>query len=381
MRAQTTALQEAARNIQTKIDVNKGALAGAEADLRDAKDELRGTGDGLRAFEETLASFGNGSVDRGLDKVIERLGARNQARQLQAELEQDQPNLDEVVAQVRAAEDDGESWDTLKKRLKAARTTRDQAKGNLGNIESQLEEGEEKKNALRRKLDNFTRTLASFGDGSVDRGLDEVIERIGARNQARQLQAELEQDQPNLDEVVAQIRAAEADGETWDSLAEDLKAIDTNLQELNAEELELGEPIGRLKSEIQNIQSEEATDQVQEEIELLEARMLDVRERRDRLFLLARLVQEADRRFREEHQPALLKRAGKYVGQITGGRYDRIVIGETGEKFFSLRDPANSRLRKMSDRFSQGIKEQSILLCGWPPSNIWTPTKSVFPFS
>ncbi len=358
LRAQATALQEAARIIQTKIDVNKATLAGAETDLREAMDELRSTGDRLRTFEETLASFADGSVDRGLDEVIERLDARNQARQLQAELEQDQPNLDEVVAQAHAAEADGESWDTLKERLKATRTTRDQAKGKLGNIESQLEEVEKKQNALRGELDTCTKTLASFADGSVDRGLDEVIKRLDARNQAHQLQAELEQNQPNLDEVVAQVHAAEANGETWDSLAEDLKVIDTSLQGLIAEERELGEPIGRLKSEIRNIEREETASQVQEEIELLEAQMLDVRESRDRLFLLAKLVQEADRRFREEYQPALLNQAGKYVDQITGGRYDRIVIGEAGEKFFSLRDPANSQLRKMSDPFSKGIKEQ-----------------------
>ena len=329
--AQATVLREATRTIQTKIDVNKGALAGL--DMRDAKDELRSTGRELRAFEETLASFGDGSVDRGLDEVTERLDARNQACQIQAQLEQNQPNLGEVVAQIRAAEDDGETWDTLKERLKATRTIRDQAKGKLGDIESQLEEREKEQNALRGEFDAFRKTLASFGDGSVDRGLDEVIKRLDARNRARQFQAQLEQDQPNLGEVVAQIRAAEDDGETWVSLAEDLKEIDASLEELIAEEQKLGESIGRLNSEIQHIRSEETADQVQEEIELVEARMLGVRESRDRLFLLAKLVKEADRRFREEHQPALLKKAGKYVDQITGGRYDRIVIGEAGEKF------------------------------------------------
>ena len=115
---------------------------------------------------------------------------------------------------------------------------------------------------------------------------------------------------------------------------------------------------GGWKSEVQRIQGEETADQVRGEIELVNNQMLDAKESRDRLFLLTRLVQEADRRFREEHQPALLKQAGRYVDQITGGRYDRIMIGEAGEKFFSLRDPANSELRKMSDPFSQGIKEQ-----------------------
>ena len=355
--AQAAALQGAIQTIQTKIDVNKGALPVAEAALGDAKEELRGTSERLRTFGATLASFGNGSVERGLDKAIERLDAQNQADQLQAQLEQDHPNLDDVVAQIHAAEATGETWDLLRERLEAARTSRDQAKGKLEIIQPQLEEMEWKQNARRGKLDDFTSVLASFGDGSVERDLDKAIERLNAQNQADQLQAQLEQNQPNLDDVLAQIHAAEANGETWDSLQEDREKINTSLQELSDEEKKLGEPIGELKSEIHHIQSEETADQVQEEIERVEERMLAARESRDRLFLLAKLVQEADRQFREDHQPALLKKAGKYVHQMTGGRYDRIVIGETGEKFFSLRD-RNSQLRKMSGPFSQGIKEQ-----------------------
>ena len=157
---------------------------------------------------------------------------------------------------------------------------------------------------------------------------------------------------------MAEIHDAEANGETWHSLSEDLAAIDERLQALSDDGREQGELVGTLKNEVQRIQREETVDQVQGEIELVKDQMLDAKESRDRLFLLAKLVQEADRRFREEHQPALLKQAGKYVDQITGGRYDRIVIGEAGERFFSLRDPANSQLRKMSGPFSQGIKEQ-----------------------
>ena len=358
LRAQASALQEVTRAFQQRIDFRKRDLAKTEADLKEAKDELRSIANRLRTFEETLGSFCDGDVDRALEEVVERLDARNQARQLQAELEREQPNLDELVAKIKEAEADGESWNTLKERLKAARKTRDLAKGKLENTKAQLEEAERKRNALEGKLEALREKLASFGDGSVDRGLEEVVERLDALNQARQLQAELEQNQPNLDQVVDQILEAENDGETWDSLAEDVEAMDEGLQDIVNEELEQGELIGRLKSEIQNILKEETASQVQEEIELVQAQMLDARESRDRLFLLARLVQEADRRFRERHQPALLKQAGKYVDQITGGRYDRIVIGETGDKFFSLRDPANSQLRKMSDPFSQGIKEQ-----------------------
>ena len=358
LRTQANALQEAVGTIQDEINVTKIDLAKTEANVRKARDELRETANGLDTFRRTLASFGDGTADPGLTEVVERLDARQLASQLRAELEREQPDLDELVARIDEAEADGERWDTLKERLKTARKARDEAKGKLENIESLLEKAKKKRNTFTGELRAFTGRLASFGDGNVDRRLTEAVERLDARHRARQLRAELERDQPDLDEVVAQIHEAEADGETWDSLPEDLKAMDESLQALIDEEPEQGELIGKVKSEIQSIQQEETASQVQGEIEVVEAQILDAKESRDRLFLLARLAQEADRRFRERHQPALLKEAGKYVDQITGGRYDRIVIGEAGEKFFSLRDPANSRLRKMSDPFSQGIKEQ-----------------------
>ena len=104
-----------------------------------------------------------------------------------------------------------------------------------------------------------------------DRGLTEVAERLDARLRASQLRAELELGQPDLEDVVAQIHRANADGETWDSLTKDLEAMDENLQDLIDEERTQGEIIGRLRSEIQSIRREETANQVQGEIELVEA--------------------------------------------------------------------------------------------------------------
>ena len=359
LRTQANALQEAVGTIQDEINVAKMDLAKIEADQRKARDELGEAANELRAFTRKLASFGDGNVYRGLTVVVKRLEARHRASQLEDELQRNHPNLDELAAQIEKAESEGETWDTLNEELKRAQEARDKAKtaqGKLETIESQQEETKEELSNSTKELQALEKKLARFGGGSVDRGLNEVVERLRARSLARQLRAELELEQPDLGDVVAQIHKANADGETWDSLPAGLKAVDESLQDLT--EREQGELIGKLKSEIQSIRMEETANQVQGEIELVEAQMLDAQESRDRLFLLAKLVQEADRRFRERHQPALLKQAGKYVDQITGGRYDRIVIGEAGERFFSLRDPANSQLRKMSDPFSQGIKEQ-----------------------
>ena len=360
LRAQANALQEAARAIQEKINVTKMNLAKIEADNGKATHELGETANKFRAFTGKLASFGEGSVDRGLREVVKRLEARHRASQLEEELKRNYSNLNQLVAQIQKDENDGETWDTLKERLELGREAGDKAKtaqGKLEMIESQEEEAREELRTSTEELRALEKKLASFVGGSVDRGLKEVSKRLDARHLASQLDDELARD-PDLDELVAQIQKAEADGETWDSLEEELTVLKESLREMDKRFLEQNGAIAKLGAEIDSIQKEETANQVQGEIEIVEAQILDAKESRDRLFLLAILVQEADRRFREMHQPALLKQAGKYVDQITGGRYDRIVIGETGDKFFSLRDRANSPLRKMSDPYSQGTKEQ-----------------------
>ena len=53
-----------------------------------------------------------------------------------------------------------------------------------------------------------------------------------------------------------------------------------------------------------------------------------VERRRDRLALTSSVLLHAERRFREEHGPGFLTAASAYLTAITGGRYDRLLIGE-----------------------------------------------------
>ena len=69
----------------------------------------------------------------------------------------------------------------------------------------------------------------------------------------------------------------------------------------------------------------------------------------------------ADRRFREEHQPDLLLRAGGHLRHLTRGRYDQIRLGDPGDASFYLRGPAASEPRKVGEPLSQGTREQIYL--------------------
>jgi uncharacterized protein YhaN len=74
--------------------------------------------------------------------------------------------------------------------------------------------------------------------------------------------------------------------------------------------------------------------------------------------VIAALLREADRRFRDEHQPDVLRRAGCHLSAITGGRYERILVDEAGEGRFLLEGPGYPGPVPVGTPISTGTREQ-----------------------
>ena len=124
---------------------------------------------------------------------------------------------------------------------------------------------------------------------------------------------------------------------------------------------ELGGAIARLDTEIAHLQEGDTPDRIEGRIEAVKQQIRDAKEGRDRSFVLARVVREADRRFRDDHQPDLLRRAGDHLQHITAGRYEHIEMGETGDESLYLSGPAASAPRRVGEALSQGTREQVYL--------------------
>lgn len=119
--------------------------------------------------------------------------------------------------------------------------------------------------------------------------------------------------------------------------------------------------IATLDAEIAHLQEGDTPDRIEGRIEAVKQQIRDAKEGRDRSFVLARVVREADRRFRDDHQPDLLRRAGDHLRHITAGRYEHIEMGETGDESLYLSGPAASAPRKVGEALSQGTREQVYL--------------------
>ena len=76
---------------------------------------------------------------------------------------------------------------------------------------------------------------------------------------------------------------------------------------------------------------------------------------------MSRIVQEAERSIREEHQPAVLREASTILGQLTGGRYDRIVLTGRDGRDFRVRGPAAGDSLPVAAPLSTGTREQVYL--------------------
>ncbi len=190
-------------------------------------------------------------------------------------------------------------------------------------------------------------------------GLARWRERSRASSRARQAQEEeIARLERSLEEVEAASPGPTGAGHAVDeaeSLADDLAALDREIEEL-LQALERG------RQEASYLEGRETPDLVDGRILAVEEELQEVRRRRDRIFLLSRLIRLAERRFREAHQPDLIRRAGRHLGRITGGRYAQFLLSDaTDDDPLRLRGGDVERPLPISPPLSTGTREQAYL--------------------
>jgi uncharacterized protein YhaN len=99
---------------------------------------------------------------------------------------------------------------------------------------------------------------------------------------------------------------------------------------------------------------------VQSELEDVDLELERVRCAHDRLRVLEGIVRIADQRFREAHQPDVIARTNTYLQQITGGRYQRILIDEKIGSVDIVKR-GETQARPLDTAVSQGTRDQVYL--------------------
>ena len=172
-------------------------------------------------------------------------------------------------------------------------------------------------------LEVLDQGLRRLGDEDIEAGVAAAIRMRRAGEQATEIRNELEQSHPNLEALMA--RLAEMDDD------EGGRAGDDMLAEARIAVEELSDHIETLAGRVQDLENtyeraaERTTaDQIDGEVDALENEVRRLEREHDRKIVLAHAIREADRRFREEHQPDVVRRGSGYLATITADRYDRL---------------------------------------------------------
>ncbi len=307
---------------------------------------------GLETLAETQRS--RSERLRALEGIRERLG-----------------RLDAEARTLLPLPDDGDVPDAeatvrlLERELGRAERARDAARGaerELGRIARERARIEEERTHLDGEIGELERRLSELGHGDLERGAREASTRIQAARRADELQDELERSHPSLDDAVTRIAEAERSGESWTMDDEDLARRNTRIEALSEEIEQLAAQNEAIGGAIARLRELETVDAVDGEAATLQEEEARLTVERDRRWVLSVLLREADRRFREEHQPDLIRRASAYLAHLTDGRYDRILADETARgNLFHVYGPALPAPVELAPPVSTGTLEQAYL--------------------
>jgi hypothetical protein len=224
--------------------------------------------------------------------------------------------------------------------------------GRLTTLEKEIAEAE----AGRR---NLLGKLGQLPGDNLEGRIFTLSERRQAEQQAQALLADLELDCP-LAEARSEIAAAEAGGATWVRDDYQIAALKTEIDQDADAIIALNKEISTLKNELKH-RPPTSLDDLTGEISAIQGEFQQVADRRDRLLLLKNILLEADRSFREEHQPDVLQKAGAYLALITGGRYTRLYLQESDIRGLQVRTPERDDLLDVGEGLSRGTLEQIYL--------------------
>ena len=252
-----------------------------------------------------------------------------------------QRELQDLVEELGERKASPEVINRLGERLATAREHQghfNQADEAIEEINGELEEVAEVLEKAKESRKDFLDRIAQAA--AEDLPPDEVLERAvklqEILSKIQRVEDQLEMDHSDLTELQEEIhRLEENNVDAWvldQEEVEKSRIRRDKLQDKDGELQRLREEGTRLQNEIDNARGDVSVGEFDGKIESIEEQIEDVCTRHDRLMLLASLLREADRQFREEHQPDVLKRASEYLNTITSGRYTRIITLEDEEE-------------------------------------------------
>lgn len=203
--------------------------------------------------------------------------------------------------------------------------------------------------------------LTAVGSGSVSQGLDIVETSRRAARRATDLEREFEREFGDADEVADAVDAFRQSYPDVPLTTESVTQARLEVEEHSRRiETESGR-VQRLEADVDHMRGGDSPAAIDGRIASLTQERTALRRERDRLELLGRIVEEAERRFRARHQPDVLRRGAEYLSRITDGRYKRLLAANEGPGGVVGLESVEGRPLGLNAPLSRGTKEQVLL--------------------
>ncbi|MBT9259011.1 MAG: AAA family ATPase [Clostridiales bacterium] len=176
-----------------------------------------------------------------------------------------------------------------------------------------------RRQAVREKREELEARLKALAP-EPRAALAEAERRIEAFREAEMLRRQLEEEGETLQALEEAVERARREGL--------FQADGSRREALLAERQQLQEEKEALLSRRGELMQGPTPSLLLGEIQEREEELQRVRRRRDRLFLMQRILEEGKRRFREKYQPETLRLASRYLEAFTQGRYRRLFVDE-----------------------------------------------------
>jgi len=304
-------------------------------------------------------------ITRLKEMIFEISEIKNKIFNLDKRLEKDKTNIDAVFNMTGEHSFSGSLIDKinyLEIRLDecaALCREKEEASFELKLIEMELFKTVDAYNQFKIQKNQILSTIEQIAGNTLNEKGEELKRQRSYRNSFEVIMENIHREYPNVEDIINEsgcFKDPSMEGIT----EEEIYRMKEETQILEDRTNCLMEEIGTLKKDIELRIKRSLPSEIEGELSYLRDRRLSVVQERDRLILLKNVLLEADRVYREEHQPDVLKRAGEYLNTITQSRYDRLIMDEEGSKLVEVREYASGKTREI-DFLSRGTREQVYL--------------------
>lgn len=307
--------------------------------------------------EEELAA----AVERGQHLADDLARAEDALRHADGRIERWRESFRELSRELLPGEDaDPDSiMDRLLVMLEDARERRRSREDALRSLP--LLEGQRSRRATQyrehaARLAEAEGLLAGLGGADTEEDLSILIRRRDCARKADTLTESLRRETPDFGARV--LRLADPDRPYTEAA---LAAQRQETESLRREAEAIQTRMGSLDERIRSLFGEETPGEVASSLAALDEKMRGIARERDRLALALGVIRAAEKRYRHENQPEIIRNAAGYLDIITQGRYDRLALNEAGDGIIVCCRDTGEWLDPARDRLSRGTLEQLFL--------------------